>query len=174
LSLSCMFSVGITHWVCETHSFLFNPKPRTGAAFIGLGEACLTPGLVMHYASFACSSSDWLLSLCTSQSLIIIPHLHVSHLIGYSLSVPYRTSLSYLICMSHIWLVILSVPYRTSLSCLGQAVFLQKTLLLMYTLVVCPILCVVASSSQCHSATAHVASHSSITHIPSMFSISHL
>jgi hypothetical protein len=29
----------------------------------------------------------------------------------------------------------------------------------MYTLVVCPILCVVASSSQCHSATAHVASH---------------
>jgi hypothetical protein len=36
---------------------------------------------------------------------------------------------------------------------------LQKTLLHMYTLVVCPILCVVASSSQCHSATAHVASH---------------
>jgi hypothetical protein len=61
--------------------------------------------------------------------------------------------------MSHIWLVILSVPYRTSLSCLGQAVSLQKTLLHMYTLVVCPILCVVASSSQCHSATAHVASH---------------
>jgi hypothetical protein len=30
----------------------------------------------------------------------------------------------------------------------------------MYTLVVYPILCVVASSSQCHSATAHVASHS--------------
>jgi hypothetical protein len=30
----------------------------------------------------------------------------------------------------------------------------------MYTLVVCPNLCVVASSSQCHSATAHVASHS--------------
>jgi hypothetical protein len=29
----------------------------------------------------------------------------------------------------------------------------------MYTLVVCPILCVVASSSQCHSAMAHVASH---------------
>ena len=34
----------------------------------------------------ACSSSDWLLSLSTSQSLIIIPHLHVSHPIGYSLS----------------------------------------------------------------------------------------
>jgi hypothetical protein len=61
--------------------------------------------------------------------------------------------------MSHIRLVILSVPYRTSLSCLGLAVFLQKTLLHMYTLVVCPILCMVASSSQCHSATAHVASH---------------
>jgi hypothetical protein len=40
----------------------------------------------MHYTSFACSSSDWLLSLSTSQSLIIIPHLHVSHLIGYTLS----------------------------------------------------------------------------------------
>jgi hypothetical protein len=56
------------------------PQPRTGAAFIGLGEACLTPRLVMHYASFACSSFDWLLSL----------------------SVPHRASLSYLICMSHI------------------------------------------------------------------------
>ena len=63
-----------------------DPEPRTGAAFIGLGEACLTPGLVMHYASFACSSSDWLLSLSTLQNLIIIPHLHVSHLIGYTLS----------------------------------------------------------------------------------------
>ena len=61
--------------------------------------------------------------------------------------------------MSHIRLVTLLVPYRTSLSCLGQAVSLQKTLLHMYTLVVCPNLCVVASSSQCHSATAHVASH---------------
>ena len=112
-----------------------DPEPRTGAAYIGLGEVCLTPGLVMHYASFACSLSDWLLSLslCTSQSLIIIPHLHVSHLIGYTL--------------------------KASLSCPGQAVSLQKTLLHMYTLVVCPILCVVASSSQCHSATAHVASH---------------
>jgi hypothetical protein len=87
----------------------------------------------MHYTSFACSSSDWLLSRCTSQSLIIIPHLHVSHLIGYIL--------------------------KASLSCPGQAVSLQKTLLHMYTLVVCPNLCVVASSSQCHSATAHVASH---------------
>jgi hypothetical protein len=48
-------------------------------------------GLVMHYASFACSSSDWLLSHCSSQSLIIIPDLHVSHLIGYTL----RTSLLY-------------------------------------------------------------------------------
>ena len=111
-----------------------DPEPRTGAAFIGLGEACLTPRLVMHYASFACSLSDWLLSLSTSQSLIIIPHLHVSHLIGYTL--------------------------KASLSCPGgQAVSLQKTLLHMYTLVVCPNLCVVASSSQCHSATAHVASH---------------
>jgi hypothetical protein len=59
--------------------------------------------------------------------------LHVSHLIGYTL--------------------------KASLLCPGQAVSLQKTLLHMYTLVVCPNLCVVASSSQCHSATAHVASH---------------
>jgi hypothetical protein len=66
-----------------------DPEPRTGAAYIGLGEACLTPRLVMHYASFACSSSDWLLSL----------------------SVPHRASLSYLICMPHIWLVILSKPH---------------------------------------------------------------
>jgi hypothetical protein len=46
-----------------------DPKPRTGAAYIGLGEACLIPGLVMHYASFACSSSDWLYS----QYLINMP-----------------------------------------------------------------------------------------------------
>jgi hypothetical protein len=109
------------------------PEPRTGAAYIGLGEACLTPGLVMHYTLFACSSSDWLFSLSTSQNLINIPHLHVSHLIGYTL--------------------------RTSLSCPGQAVSWQKTLLHMYTLVVCPNLCVVASGSQRHLTTAHVASH---------------
>jgi hypothetical protein len=36
------------------------PKPRTGAAYIGLGEACLTPGLVMLTTSFACLTSDWL------------------------------------------------------------------------------------------------------------------
>jgi hypothetical protein len=59
--------------------------------------------------------------------------LHVSHLIGYTL--------------------------KASLSCPGQAVSLQKTLLHMYTLVVCPNLCMMASSSQCHSAMAHVASH---------------
>ena len=39
------------------------PEPRTGAAYIGLGETCLTPGLVMH-------------------GLCLPPHLHVSHLIG--------------------------------------------------------------------------------------------
>jgi hypothetical protein len=55
----------------------------------------------MHYASFACSSSDWLLSL----------------------SVPHRASLSYLICMSHIRLVTLSQyltepHYHTLFACL--------------------------------------------------------
>jgi hypothetical protein len=114
-----------------------DPEPRTGAAFIGLGEACLTLGLVMHYASFACSSSDWL-----------------------SLSVPHRASLSYLICMSHIWLVTLS-QYLTEPHYHARArqCLCKKTLLHMYTLVVCPNLCMVASSSQCHSATAHVTSH---------------
>jgi hypothetical protein len=63
------------------------PTPRTVAAYIGLGEACLTPRLVMLSTSFACSSSDWLFSLSTSLSLIIIPHLHAPHLIGYSLSI---------------------------------------------------------------------------------------
>ena len=71
-----------------------DPEPRTGAAYIGLGEVCLTPGLVMHSTSFACSSSDWLFSLSTSLSLIIIPHLHVSHLISDSFSVSHGASLS--------------------------------------------------------------------------------
>ena len=39
-----------------------DPEPRPGAAYIGLGEACLTPGLVMHSTSFACLTSDWLYS----------------------------------------------------------------------------------------------------------------
>jgi hypothetical protein len=38
----------------------------------------------------------------------------------------------------------------------------QKALLHMYTLVVCPNLFVVASNSQRHSATAHVASHNKL------------
>jgi hypothetical protein len=114
-----------------------DPEPRTGAAYIGLEEACLTPRLVMHSTSFACSSSDWLFSLSTSLSLIIIPYLHVSHLIGFSLS----------------------VPCRASLSCLGQAVTWWKTLLHMYTLVVYPDLCVVASGSQRRLVMAYVASH---------------
>jgi len=37
-----------------------DPEPRTGAAYIGLGEACLTPRLVMLTISFACLTSDWL------------------------------------------------------------------------------------------------------------------
>jgi hypothetical protein len=53
-------------------------RPRRGVSHTRIGYALRS--------SFACSSSDWLLSLSTSQSLIIIPHLHVSHLIGYSLS----------------------------------------------------------------------------------------
>jgi hypothetical protein len=101
-------------------------RPSRGVSHTQIGYAlCLI-----------CMFLIWLatLSLSTSQNLINIPHLHVSHLIGYILS--------------------------TSLTCPGQAVTWQKALLHMYTLVVCPDLCVVASSSQHHSAMAHVASHS--------------
>jgi hypothetical protein len=56
-------------------------EPRIGAAYIGLREACLTPGLVMHSTSFACLTSDWLYSQYLTE-----PHLHVSHPIGYTLS----------------------------------------------------------------------------------------
>jgi hypothetical protein len=81
------------------------------------------------------------------------PRRGVSHTrIGYAF---------YLICMPHTWLVILSVPHRTSLSCPGQAVSWQKTLLHMYTLVVYPTVCVVASGSQRHLVMAYVASHRS-------------
>jgi hypothetical protein len=48
-----------------------DPEPRTGAAYIGLGEACLTPGLVIHSTSFACHSSDWLFS-----QYLMEPHNH--------------------------------------------------------------------------------------------------
>jgi hypothetical protein len=72
-------------------------RPRRGVSHTRIGYAL----------SLLCMFLIWLatlslsLSLCTSQSLIIIPHLHVSHLIGYTL--------------------------KASLSCPGQAVFLQKT-----------------------------------------------
>jgi hypothetical protein len=100
-------------------------RPRRGVSHTRIGYAL----------SLICMFLIWLATFCTSQSLIIIPHLHVSHLIGYTL--------------------------KASLSCPGQTVSLQKTLLHMYTLVVCPNLCVVASSSQRHSATAYVAFHTS-------------
>jgi hypothetical protein len=56
-----------------------DPKPRTGAAYIGLGEACLTPGLVV-------------LGLC------LPPHLH-----AYIWLV--NVSLIWLVNLSLIWLV---------------------------------------------------------------------
>jgi hypothetical protein len=93
-------------------------------------------GLVMHSTSFACLTSDWLYSLSTSQNLITIPHLHVSHPIGYTLS----TSQNLII-----------MP--------GLGSDLTKTLLHMYTLVVYPNLCVLASGSQHHLVMSYVASH---------------
>jgi hypothetical protein len=103
------------------------------------------------------------------------PRRGVSHTrIGYAF---------HLICMFLIWLVILSQyltepHYHTSFVCLSSdwlfslsiswsliimpgpgSDLVKKTLLYMYALVVYPNLCVVASGSQCHPATAHVASH---------------
>jgi hypothetical protein len=64
-----------------------DPKPRTGADYIGLGEACLTPGLVMH-------------------GLCLPPHLHAYiWLIDFSLIWLVNLSLIWLVNMSLIWLV---------------------------------------------------------------------
>jgi hypothetical protein len=64
-----------------------NPKPRTGAAYIGLGEACLTPGLVMH-------------------GLCLPPHLHAYiWLVNFSLIWLVNFSLIWLVNLSLIWLV---------------------------------------------------------------------
>jgi hypothetical protein len=75
----------------------------------------------MH-TSFACLSSDWLYSLSTSQSLIIIPHLHASHLIGYSLSTSQRLIIIPHLHVSHLIGDSLSVSHGASLSCPGQLV----------------------------------------------------
>jgi hypothetical protein len=60
-------------------------EPRTGAVYIGLGEVCLTPGLVMHLLPHFHASHPIGYALRTSKNLIIIPHLHVSHLNSYAL-----------------------------------------------------------------------------------------
>jgi hypothetical protein len=62
------------HLLCRQE----DPEPRTGAAYIGLGEACLTPGLVMHSTSFACSSSDWFVWLVILSQYLTEPHYHTS------------------------------------------------------------------------------------------------
>jgi hypothetical protein len=75
-------------------------RPRRGVSYTRIGYALRLICMFLiwlatlsqyltepHYhTSFACLTSDWLLSLSTLQNLIIIPHLHVSHLIGYTLS----------------------------------------------------------------------------------------
>ena len=97
-----------------------DPKPRTGAAYIGLGEACLTPGLVMH-------------------GLCLPPHLH---------------AYIWLVNLSLIWLINLSLIWLVN----SQNLILAKN----FTAYVC----VMASGSQCHPATAHVASHKSQSRTP--------
>ena len=124
-----------------------DPEPRTGAAYIGLGEACLTPGLVMHLLPHLHVSHPIGYTLSTSQNLIIIAHLHVSHLIGYTLSTSQN-------------LIIMPGPGSVLAKIFpGQAVSWQKSLLHMYTLVVYPNLYVVASGSQRHLVMAYVTSH---------------
>jgi hypothetical protein len=66
-----------------------DPKPRTGAAYIGLGEACLTPGLVMH-------------------GLCLPPHLH-----AYIWLV--NLSLIWLVNLSLIWLILKTSSWQTLL-----------------------------------------------------------
>jgi hypothetical protein len=60
-----------------------DPEPRTGAAYIGLGEACLTPDwLCMGYAyHLICMSHIWLVNmsliwLVNSQNLILAKKLY--------------------------------------------------------------------------------------------------
>ena len=138
-----------------------DPKPRTGAAYIGLGEACLTPRLVMHYASFACSSSDWLLSL----SLYLTePHYHTSFACLTS---------DWLTCLSSDWLTCLSSDWLTFLSS-DWLIFKTSSWQKNFTAYIC----VVASVSQRHPATSNVASHNSISYVMlsnvSVFGISNM
>jgi hypothetical protein len=104
-----------------------DPKPRTGFAYIGLGEACLTPRLVMH-------------------GLCLPPHLHVSHLVNFSLIWLFNFSLILLVNVSLIWLVNMSLIWLVTclssdwLTCLSSDWLIlktsswQKTLLHMYTI----------------------------------------
>ena len=63
------------------------PNPRTGAAYIDLGEACLTPGLVVH-------------------GLCLPPHLHAYiWLVNLSLIWLVNLFLIWLVNFSLIWLV---------------------------------------------------------------------
>jgi hypothetical protein len=73
-------------------------KPRTGAAYIGLREACLTPRLVMH-------------------GLCLVPHLHAYiWLVDFSLIWLVKFSLIWLVNLSLIWLVNLSLNWLVNLS----------------------------------------------------------
>jgi hypothetical protein len=75
-----------------------DPKPRTGAAYIGLGEVCLTPRLVV-------------LGLC------LPPHLHAYiRLVNLSLIWLFNLSLIWLVNLSLIWFVNLSLIWMVNLS----------------------------------------------------------
>ena len=88
-----------------------NPEPRTGAAYIGLGEACLTPGLVMH-------------------GLCLPPHLHAYiWLVNLSLIWLVNLSLIWLVNLSLIWLVNLSLVWLVNSQ---NLILVKKTLLPMY------------------------------------------
>ena len=105
------------------------PSPRTGAAYIGLGEVCLTPNWLCFQYLIYMSIPNW--------SIHSVPHLHASftylHLIGHAFS----SSFTYL------------RPGTDS----------SKTLLHMRILVVYPNTWVVASGHQRHLVMVYVASH---------------
>jgi hypothetical protein len=113
-----------------------DPKPRTGAAYISLGEACLTSGLVMH-------------------GFCVPPHLHAYiWLVNFSLIWLVNLSLIWLVNLSLIWLINLSLIWLVNLS-LIWLILKTSSWQENFTAYVC----LVASVSQRHPAMAHVASH---------------
>jgi hypothetical protein len=96
LVISCARPTGQEEWHCYRillHTYIgrawlqrwWDPKPRTGAAYIGLGEACLTPELVNISLIWLVNMSlIWLvnISLIWLVNVSLIWLVNISHLIG--------------------------------------------------------------------------------------------